>query len=188
MKRIILILALLTLFFNLYSQVDLESKLDDPRRTVFWIKLDLVYTRDAKLHVPVYLTHLRDKRAYSGNIEEFSENLWKARSKGNYIVIGPFSFREQVQLALKVYDVNARHNPAVMRDSAMYYWYLVRLGRYSRLASYRFMHIPAAVAHGTLKDFLGTLDAARYNDAVVIGPFPTRIEAEFSKRVYRQQE
>ncbi len=187
MQRILLTYLVL-LFFSQLTFSQIEKELQDPYRTVFWIKLDLRYMRDPKLNVPVYVTELKDKKVYVGNLKEFQEAIWAGRSNGHYIVVGPFSNHHQVQLARKIYGLKGRVDPGIESDLTTYYWYLVRLGRYSRLASYKFLHIPAAVAEGTLRDFLGVLDAARYNDAIVIGPFPSRIEAELSKRMFRQEE
>ena len=179
---------LILLFFTHLSYTQIEKELQDPYRTVFWIKLDLKYMRDPKLKVPVYSTQLKDKKIYVGNLKEFQQAIWAGRSNGHYIVVGPFSTHEQVEQARKLFKNKGEVDPAIESDLGTYYWYLVRLGRYSRLSSYKFLHIPAAVAEGTLRDFLGILDAARYNDAIVIGPFPSRVEAELSKRMYRQEE
>lgn len=186
MKRILFIFLTLALWVQAsYSQMDKD--LQASYRIVFWIRLELRYMRDPKLNVPVYRIRLKDKKIYVGNLKEFQEAIWAGMSNGNYIVIGPFSSRKEVTLAKKIYGLKTE-DPQIESDLTSYHWYLVRLGRYSRLKSYKFLHIPAAVTDGTLREFLGVLNAARYNDAIVIGPFQTRMEAELSKRMFRQEE
>ena len=186
MKRILFIFLIL-LFFAKASYSQTDKDLQAPYRIVFWIRLELRYMRDPKLKVPVYRIRLKDKKIYVGNLDEFQEAIWAGKSNGHYIVVGPFSSREEVALAKKIYGLK-KEDPQIESDLTSYYWYLVRLGRYSRLTSYKFLHIPAAVTEGTLRDFLGVLGAARYNDAIAIGPFSTRMEAELSKRMFRQEE
>ena len=186
MKKLPAIILLLTLAFTSFAQ--LQDQLQDTRRTVFWLKLNLAYVRDPQIKAYKYETRLINDRIYVGNLEEFQQQVWKGRAAGNFIVEGPFSFREQAELAKRVFSPKATKDTSILNDTKTYYWYLVRLGRYQRLNSYKFEHIPAAVAEGTLKEFLATLETAKYNSSIVIGPFQTRVEAELSKRMFRQEE
>ncbi len=186
-KRIFL-LAIISLFIIKPNLAQLENEIQDTRRTVYWITLNLSYIKDLKLKTYRYQVYLKSKRIYVGNLDQFQRAVWRASSIGTYIVVGPFSYREQAQLAIKVFSPQANKNPEIVNNNKTYFWYLIKLEKYQRLNSYKFVHIPAAVAQGTLKDFLMTLETASYNQSIAIGPFSTRLEAELSKRLFRQEE
>ena len=185
-KFIILVTALFLFFGKNFAQI--EDQIDDPYRIVYWIRLTLIYAKDPNINAYRYKTQLLSKRVYSGTLDKFQHEIWKASSVGTYIPIGPFTYRQQAQFALKVFSKNADKNPQLLNDKGHYFWYLVRIGRYKRLNSYKFVHIPAAVAEGSMRDLLENMIAASYNESVLIGPFSRRIEAELSKRLYRREE
>ncbi len=188
MIRRILILAIIGLFFFKTNYAQLENEIQDTRRTVYWIELSLSYVKDPKIKTFKYQVYLKSRRIFVGNLDQFQRAIWRASSIGTYIVDGPFSNRDQAKLAIKVFSSQANKNPQIINDNKTYFWYLIKLEKYQRLNSYKFIHIPAAVAQGTLKDFLMTLETASYNQSVAIGPFSTRLEAELSKRLFRQEE
>ncbi len=188
MKKVGLIILSILLLLKIDSFAQIENELEDTRRTVYWVKLSLSYVRDPEIRAYKYEVRLMSKKIYVGNLEEFQQEVWRGRARGTYIVEGPYTFREQAELAIKVFSNNALNDPEILNDNKTYYWYLVRLEKYQRLNSYKFVHIPAAVAEGTLKDFLEAMRVSLYNQSIAIGPFSKRIEAELSKRLFRQEE
>ncbi len=187
LKRFLIISFIsLLLFKTNYAQ--LENDIQDNRRVVYWIELSLSYVRDPNIKTYKYQVYLKSKRIFAGSLDQFQRAIWRASSIGTYIIDGPFTYRKQAQLAIKLFSSTANKDPQIINDSKTYFWYLIKLEKYQRLNAYRFVHIPAAVAQGSLKDFLMTLETASYNQSIAIGPFETRLEAELSKRLFRQEE
>jgi len=191
MKSTILAILLLILTFPLFSQnieEDVMTRYKDQSRRVYWFDLALKTKPDPDTQLPQYYVYPASKVKY-GSAEEFDRYLWNNIAQGTYLSIGPFDTYQQAEISQKLYDPKiAEKDSLILHSDAQYFYYIINLKKRSRLKSFDFERLPAAVTSGRPKDFTTLIQASIKLDRLVIGAFATQPEAENSKRVFRLQE
>ncbi len=72
--------------------------------------------------------------------------------------------------------------------ASQYYWFFLKFEKRPRTGKFDLQRTAARVATGDLKDFKQVLWEGIFFKQLAIGPFPTKVETEEAKRLYRLEE
>ena len=189
MKTFFIAILILLYGIPLFSQEeDVLTRYKDNTRRVYWFDLALKTKPDPDTKLPQYYVYPTSRVKY-GTAEEYDRYLWNNISMGNFLSIGPFDTYQQAEISYKLYDPKTFNTDSnLVNSNVTYYYYIINLKKRTRLKSFEFERLPAAVAPGRPKDFVSLIQASIKLDRLVIGAFATMPEAENSKRVFRLQE
>lgn len=189
MKMSIFSILMLFISIPIFSQEeDVLVRYKDKTRRVYWFDLALKTKNDPDTQLPQYYVYPASKVKY-GTAEDYDRYLWNNISMGNFLSIGPFDTYQQAEISYKLYDPKIFNSDTnLVNSNETYYYYIINLKKRTRLKSFEFERLPAAVAPGRPKDFVTLIQASIKLDRLVIGAFATMPEAENSKRVFRLQE
>lgn len=189
MKTSFIIILIIIFNIPIFSQEeDVLTRYKDKSRRVYWFDLALKTKADPDTQLPQYYVYPTSKVKY-GSAEDFERYLWNNIAMGTYLSIGPFDTYQQAELSYKLYDPKVFNKDSnLVNTNTTYYYYIINLKKRTRLKSFDFERLPAAVAPGRPRDFVTLIQASIKLDRLVIGAFATMPEAENSKRVFRLQE
>lgn len=188
MKKILIIsvLSFLLLFPAklLFSQ---DGDYSDKDRHVFWFNVSLhEYKQNGRKNLKVTKN---GTRIFGGTLSEYDRYLWDGLSRGTRVAIGPFDTREGAEFAQRFYNTkNVKNDTVVQNNNQTQYYYLVKPRRLKRLKAWEFENMPAAVVGGNPQSCIQLMEVSLPQKKLVIGPFPTKMEAEESKRIFRLEE
>ena len=180
----LIFLGIIFLSKSLFAQLPIDY--DDPRRTVFWFEIGLKKISDPDLGDRYHLIRYGSTIKH-GSLMQYDEKLWAGIANGTKISIGPFNYYEDAKMANKFYDIKKAPSDTTIKNST-YFWYLIKLEKKPRLKSWELQRMPASVINGDKNHFFNVLTESLAQKTLAIGPFPSHLDAEESKRIFRLEE
>jgi hypothetical protein len=169
----------------------------DPNQYVFWITVNADIKISKETHKEVYVVRSARKKPKGGKHVAYEKFLYRSVLGGRQLPIGPFLEYDDAKRAAGMYDL-AKHTSQTMekeiqnfKDSTAgseYYWFFLKFSINKRTKKFELERTAARVAYGSLKDFKQVLWEGTFFKQLAIGPFPTQVEAEEAKRLYRLEE
>ncbi len=169
----------------------------DPNQYVFWITVNADIKINKETHKEAYVVRTARKKPKGGKHIAYEKFLYRSVLGGRQLPIGPFLEYDDAKRAAGMYNL-ARQTSETMereiqnfKDSTAaneYYWFFLKFSINKRTGRFELERTAARVASGDLKDFKQVLWEGIFFKQLAIGPFPTQIEAEESKRLYRLEE
>ena len=198
--KIIYFLVLYICYGNILSAQTNTYKFD-PKEKVYWFYLNVSVKTDKIFNRDVYVIRLSNQKPKYDTYSVFEKEVWRCLQTGHQLVIGPFMEYEAARRAIRIYDLcrlqeNQRETEVKnLEDSANatltdYYCYFVKFYISERTKSFRLKRIPARTSEDgvSLDFFIAQFLEGVTMEMLAIGPFPTREEAEDSKRLNRLEE
>ncbi len=182
--NLIICFVLLTTFFILETNAQqIDNK--DKKRTIYWFEVSVKMTPNKETKFLEYSLHRMGKKVFSGDVYDFKEKLWGGMASGSKLLVGPFSTYPDANEAMLMYDVKDTNE---VENTSEKYWFLVKLNFSERSGSYELERMAASVASGSKSEFKDILVESLTFKTIAIGPFGDKLDAEESKRLYRQEE
>lgn len=199
MKTLFLTFTLIVLN-GLYSgilaqEVSVSHYSDD--QFVFWIAVRAQIKISNETKKEVYVVQTVRNKAQSGKVLKYEKNLWRNLNSGYQLLIGPFTEYNDAMRAAKMYQLSKFNTKTMEKDintyvdstaASEYYWFFLKYKIMPRTKRLSLERTAARVAFGSLKDFRQVLWEGLSFQQLAIGPFPTQVEAEEAKRLYRLEE
>jgi len=196
-KKTIFLLAIVLFAFQCTLKSQKEAAVYDIETFVYWFRIKAEIKPHPITSRPIYLIRLIDDAPRHGTVPDYEYDLWKQVKLGNCLLIGPFLDFYDAKNAMEMYRLQNQLGDKKEVDMQKfketqfkneYFWYFLTFKMSERKGSYLLQRIPAAVATGEIKDFMLVLSEGLGWQKLAIGPFPTQIEAEESKRLNRLEE
>lgn len=169
----------------------------DPNQYVFWITVNADIKISGETKKEAYVIRTARKKPKGGKHIAYQKFLFRSVKGGRQIPIGPFLEYDDAVRAASMYNL-AQHTSETMREEISnfkdttaaneYYWFFLKYRIAPRTKKYIFERTAARVAFGSLKEFREVLWEGIFFKQLAIGPFPSQVEAEEAKRLYRLEE
>lgn len=198
MKKTKIIATIFLMLFGVFIKAqNVEVVGMDPNMYVFWITVNAEIKISKETKKEAYVIRTARKKPKGGKHISYEKFLFRSVKGGRQLPIGPFLEYDDALRAAKMYNL-AKHTSETMaaeirnfKDSTAaneYYWFFLKFEKRPRTGKFDLQRTAARVASGDLKDFKQVLWEGIFFKQLAVGPFPSQIEAEEAKRLYRLEE
>ncbi len=169
----------------------------DPNQYVFWITVNADIKISKETHKEVYVVRTARKKPKGGKHIAYEKFLYHSVLGGRQLPIGPFLEYNDAQRAVGMYNLARKTSQSMEKEiqnfkdstaAGEYYWFFLKFSISKRTGKFELERTAARVASGNLKDFKQVLWEGTFFKQLAIGPFPSQVEAEESKRLFRLEE